>query len=147
MNVFAVGSKNRTTSNKPPHNGESGFQNRQTERNHRYRHRQQGRSLVSALESEGAQHKSDKKTAAISQKDCGGTEIKTEKAEKRSCQRQRHERNRRRTRDQGRGEHNHRRKKSGTGSQSVQSVNQVEGIVMARTHNTVIGSPTNQGNR
>ena len=82
---------------KAAHDGESGFQNGQSERHDRYGHRKQCGRLLCALQSERAQHESDEKASAISQEDGRRAEIKTEKAQNRSRQRQRHERNQRRT--------------------------------------------------
>src|SRR5271170_7229011 len=115
MNVLAVSRKDRTASNEAPDNRKHRFENRQAEGDNRYGNRDDRRRLLCPLESQRAQHESDKQASAIPKKDGRRAEVETEKAQSRACKDQGHESNQRRTRNQRNGEHNHRRKQSGTG--------------------------------
>ena len=91
VNVLPVGGEDRTSGDEPPQDRQSGLQNGQAEGNHRDRHRDDGRCLLSTLQREGAQQKPDELAPAITQEDGCGVEVESEKAEDPTRQRDRHQ--------------------------------------------------------
>src|SRR5215469_12624412 len=91
MNVLPIGGKQRPPTNQPPHDGKNSLQNGEPKRNHGNCNRNGRWCFLSAVQGQSAKHESYEETAAITEKDGCGIEVKTKEAENCACQSQRHQ--------------------------------------------------------
>src|ERR1017187_10377961 len=128
VNVFAIGSEDRTSANQATDDGERGFQNRQAKRNDRDGDGYDGRSLLCSLESQGAQDKADEETAGVSQKNGRGIEVEAEESENRARQRNRHHCDQGGPVEQSHHKSHQSREQGRSGSQTIEAVNQIKRV-------------------
>src|SRR5262249_20623144 len=86
MNVLAIGGEDRSSADEAPQHRESGFENRESERNYRNRDGNHGRSFLCTLERERAQDKADEQAAAVTQENGRGIEVETQESQDRAGQ-------------------------------------------------------------
>ena len=128
MDVFAVGGEDGASADQAANDGERRFQNRQAERHDRDGDGDNGGSFLRAFERQGAEHESDEEAAGVSQEDRGGIEVEAQEAEDRAGQGDGHHRDQRRSAQQGHDESDQSREQGGAGGETIEAVNQVEGV-------------------
>src|SRR4029077_5034413 len=128
MNVLTVRSEYRTPTDKAPSHGECCFQDRQAKRNHRDGHGNDRRRLLRPLERQCAQHETNEKATAISEKNSCRIEVKSQEAQNGTGQRQRQQRHQGGLAEQRYYEYHEGGEKCGARCQTIQSIDQVECI-------------------
>src|SRR5260370_10169027 len=128
MNVLRVCGEYWPAANESSHHGKRSFQDRQTERNHRDRNRNNGWGFLCAIKSERAQHEADELTSTIAEKNCCGVEVITKKAQNCPREGQRNQRDQRQDPQQSDHENNQTVEQCRSRREPVQSVDQRKGI-------------------
>src|SRR5437667_901224 len=128
MNVFPVRGEYRPATNESSDHGKRSFQDRQAERNHRNRYRNNRRGFLGAIESERAQHEAYKLTSTIAKKNGGGVEVIAKKAQNCAREGQCYQRDQRKVTKQSDHENHQGGEQGRSRREPVQSVDQVKGI-------------------
>ena len=108
--------------------GEQRFQNRQSERNHRDGHGHERRRFLRSRQSQRAEHETDEQAARVTQENRGRIEVEAKESQDGAGEGHAHQGVQPGMIDQGDDKKHHRRKQGRSGGQTIQAIDQIEGV-------------------